>query len=329
MDDMSRHASGPLADWFAAVRRLECAFVGRPRIGRSHRPADDAVRFSHPASLDFPAAAIAGVDAVESGRMRVRSTVFGLWGPNGALPLHLTEYALERRYVHRDTALEAFADVFQHRFLGLFYRAWAETQPCVQADRPGDDAFAMRLDAIVGVAANEPLSRAMRFNAARFTSRPRNADGLRAVLSARLALPVRVEECVPGWLALDEASGCRVGRSRLGHGGVLGRAVRDAGGRFRVRIGPMPRRRYLALCPEGGDWATVVSHVRRYVGDTLAWDACLCLQGQDVPAPRLGKEVCLGRSTWIGTLRHDHDPEDLVVGPANAGFHEIDTRRYA
>lgn len=329
MDDMSRHASGPLADWFAAVRRLECAFAERPRIGRSYRPVDDAVRFSHPPSLDFAPAAIAGVDALAPGRVRIRSAVFGLWGPNGALPLHLTEYALERRHVYHDTALDAFADVFQHRMLGLFYRAWAESQPCVQADRPGDDAFATCLGALAGVAADEPLSRPMRFNAARFTLRSRSADGLRAVLSVLLALPVRVEEHVPDWLAVDEASRCRIGRSRLGHEGVLGRAVRDAGGRFRVHIGPMPRSRYLALCPGGSDWPAVVALVRRYVGDGHAWDARLCLRRREVPAARLGHEARLGRSTWIGTPAGDRDPDDLVIGPADTGIHESDTRRCA
>lgn len=40
---------------------------------------------------------------------------FGLFGPNGPLPVHMTEYARERIYHHQDTSLSAFADLFHHR----------------------------------------------------------------------------------------------------------------------------------------------------------------------------------------------------------------------
>lgn len=322
MDEMSRRASAPLADWFAVVRRLECAFGDHPRIGRSRRAADDAVRFAHPPSLDFAPAAVLGVDALADGRARVRSAALGLWGPNGALPLHLTEYALERRHIYRDDALEAFADVFHHRLLSLFYRAWAEAQPCVQADRPCDDAFDAYFSAIAGVAKGEPLSRVIRSSAARFTVRSRNAEGLRATLTQLLGLPVRVEECVPCWLAADEFSRCRLGRSRLGRDGVLGRVVRDATSGFRLRIGPMSWQHYTALSPGGAGSPALVSTVRRYAGETCHWDARLCLQREQVPEPCLGSHARLGHSFWIGAPSGNHHPDDLVVKPPATRVHD-------
>src|SRR3546814_11187863 len=48
---------------------------------------------------------------------------FGLFGPNGPLHLHLTEYARGRIHHHGDDTLTAFADVFYHRMIFLFYRA--------------------------------------------------------------------------------------------------------------------------------------------------------------------------------------------------------------
>ena len=69
-------------------------------------------------------------------RRACRCRLFGLLGPNGPLPLHLTEYARERLRHAGDPTLSRFLDIFHHRFLALFYRAWAQAQPHVNRDRP-------------------------------------------------------------------------------------------------------------------------------------------------------------------------------------------------
>ncbi|MDF3980977.1 type VI secretion system baseplate subunit TssG [Luteibacter sp. PPL554] len=317
---MSRLASGPLDDWFGAVRRLERAVGRRPRVGRAGRPADEPVRFTHPPSLEFAPTAVWGIDAVAGGRLTVRSAVLGLWGPQGALPLHLTEYALGQRHARKDRTLEAFADVFHHRMLSLLYRAWAETQPCVQADRPADDAFAGYLGAVTGVAPGEPGAGVVRFAAGHFATRSRHAEGLRALTSVVLGVAVRIEEHLPERLPVDDAMRCRLNRTRVGHTGVLGRTVRVASSRFRLRIGPLPWRRYAALSSRGPAWHALVVAVRRYAGASHAWDARLCLQRHDVPDARLGGDARLGHSCWIGSLATDVDPDPLVLEGAVPGL---------
>ncbi len=114
-------------DWFDALRRIECVYDDRPRLGRSIRPADDPVRLAHTPSRASPHS-IDRVDT-EGETPRVHSLMLGLWGSNGGLPLHLTEYVLERERTARDHTFTAFADVFHHRMLSFFYRAWADSQP--------------------------------------------------------------------------------------------------------------------------------------------------------------------------------------------------------
>ncbi len=76
---------------------------------------------------------------------------FGLFGPNGPLPVHLTEYARERIYHHQDTSLRAFADLFHHRLALLFYRAWADAQPTVSLDRADNRRFEDYLSSLIGM----------------------------------------------------------------------------------------------------------------------------------------------------------------------------------
>ena len=77
--------------------------------------------------------------------------LFGLLGPNGPLPLHITEYARERMRHAGDQTLSRFLDIFHHRFVTLFYRAWAQAQPHVNHDRPAEDRFASYVGAFVGL----------------------------------------------------------------------------------------------------------------------------------------------------------------------------------
>ena len=70
----------------------------------------------------------------------------------------------------------AFSIIFHHRFLALFYRAWAQAQPHVNRDRPNDDRFAGYVGAFIGMCAGG-------------VSRSRRAAGSREVLPRRRAHP--------------------------------------------------------------------------------------------------------------------------------------------
>ena len=55
---------------------------------------------------------------------------------------------------HRgDPTFARFADMFHHRMLSLFYRAWAQAQPTVDLERPAQARFPRWLGAIDGIAA--------------------------------------------------------------------------------------------------------------------------------------------------------------------------------
>ena len=69
----------------------------------------------------------------------------------------------------RDDAFPRFLDLFNHRFLQLFFRAWADSRPIAQHDRPRDDRFIAYIGSMIGVGSAA---------AARSRYRPRSGQAL-------------------------------------------------------------------------------------------------------------------------------------------------------
>lgn len=313
-------------EFFDALRRLECAFPERPRLGESTRPIEDCVRLCETPSLAFAPRAI---DRFEPGSAeqpaRLHGLFFGLFGPNAPLPLHLTEYALDRQRNAKDSTFIAFADIFHHRLLSLLYRAWADAQPTVQFDRPAKDRFRLYVGALVGLSTPHLDGRdAMpdqykRFYAGRLLSQARNAEGLRTLLEHFYRIPVRVVEFVADWMRLPDTAHLRLGSSRevamLGLTAVMGKFVWGAQQRFRLRLGPLNREQFDNFLPGGTALQELVAAVKTYVGEEKAWDVQLVLRGTEVPVTRLGQSGRLGLTTWLGHRRREADADDVMLAP--------------
>src|SRR5262245_8224474 len=137
-------------DFFMMMRRLERTFRDRPRIGDSRSLREDFVLLGQDPFMDFPASNLSRVEPANSGQIRVHAKFLGLLGPQGALPLSTTEEAYGWA-LNRDEAFPRFLDVFNHRFLQLFFRAWADARPIVQHDRPDADRFLVYVGAMIGL----------------------------------------------------------------------------------------------------------------------------------------------------------------------------------
>lgn len=302
---------------FQALRLVEAAHPDRPRLGQSRRPGQDPVRLGQAAELAFARTTIAGVAQTAQGPDKLTQHAFGLFGPNGPLPLHLTEYARDRQRNHNDPTLVAFADMFHHRALSLLYRAWASGQPALSFDR-AEDGFGDMVAALSGHAGPSMEGRdampdvAKRHFAALLGSAPKSEEGLRAILTALFDAPVAVESFVASWLTLEPEDRGRLGGAALGGTANLGRRVRSRAAKIRVRIGPLCRADFDRLLPGTHGMKRLAAVLRNYVGDTLDWEAVLILRQADVPRAVLGRAASLGRTGWIGR-RKDVDAADLTL----------------
>ncbi len=315
--------AAPHAFGFHALLRLfEALQAQRPRLGRSVRPAQDAIRLGQDASLVHAPASLAGLVPGEDGRPdRLLVHVFGLFGPDGPLPLHITELARDRQRNHNDPTLLRFIDLFHHRMLSLFHRAWADVRPTVSFDRPQEDRFGHYVGALIGLSTpglrdRDAMPDLTKLHFAGLLSgQTRHAEGLGAILTAFFDVPVRVESFVGAWLTLQGEDHTRLGdggrTAALGGSIVLGARVWSRQHKFRVVFGPLTLQEYERLLPGGLSFHRLVPIVRNWAGDALAWDVNMILRRDEVPPIRLGVQGRLGWTTWLMPRPSPDDAGDL------------------
>lgn len=313
-------------DFFQTVRSLECIHRDKPRIGRSLRPGDDPVRLGQEPSLAFAASSLASYKPGKNGRPpRLSGYFFGLFGPNGPLPRHLTEYAYDRVRNAHDPTFARFLDLFHHRMMTLFYRAWANARPAVSYDRPEADWFGVYLASLAGLGMDSLRHRdampdaAKLHYAGRLAGQTRHPEGLQAMLQDFFGLPARVEEFVGAWMELPENGRCRLGESpetgTLGVSTIAGSRVWGYGQKFRVIMGAMPAVDFERLLPGGESLRRLVALVRNYIGDELDWDLNLVLAKEEIPPLKLDGAGRLGWTTWLGTRQSVSDAGELILHP--------------
>lgn len=311
-------------DFYATVRMFENLHRDKPRIGTAARPQDEPLRFAQEPSMSFAPAALSAFQASDrNGLPRLQQRFFGFLGPNGPLPLHLTEFARERLLHNADPTLVRFLDLFTHRFLALFYRAWAQAQPTTSFDRPRDDRFADYVGALVGVGAptlrgRDDAGDHVRLYFSGWLSRQvRNTDGLKSILQGYFRLPAKVENFVGHWMALPESQRTRLGAlnhgAQLGIGAVIGERVFDRQHKIRLHFGPLKLADYESLLPSGEALGALVALLRQYLCFEYEWDMRLSLDAQEVPESRLGQYGRLGWTTWLGNYRKPEPAADLTL----------------
>jgi type VI secretion system protein ImpH len=183
-------------DFFHALRCLQASWPARPDIGTAARPKDEPVRFAQEASLSFAPSTIAGATwRKEHERIDVRLRFTGLLGPNGPMPAHLTEYVMNRARHGNDHTLEAFLNIFHHRYYALLFRAWALNQPTVDFDHGSRHRHRTYLSSLFGLGTNGLADRDSVPDAARLfyggwlCAQSRSGSGLAAILADFYQVP--------------------------------------------------------------------------------------------------------------------------------------------
>jgi type VI secretion system protein ImpH len=281
------------------------------------------VRFSVPPSLGFPASEIGAVtpgEGDEPARMEVN--FLGLTGPAGVLPPHYTELARQRQR-EKDETLRDFLDVFHHRAVAFFYRAWEKYRLPVVYERHrmtedgGPDPITHAFEALVGYAAPAerralPLDPELlvRFGG-HLASGTRSAAGLEAMLEGFTGVPVSVEQFQSEWADMSPGDTVRLpddngggGRNhRLGTDFLIGTRTCIADGRVGIVLGPLDEAAYREWMPGTPRFKELCDLVRGFAGAAMQFSVTFRLPGDAVPPWSLDGArdgFRLGWNTWSG-----------------------------
>ncbi len=313
-------------NFYSAVRLLDCLFRDQPRTGTSDRPGYEKLRLGQSPSLRFPPSSIDGLTQRESDKTwHLAILFFGMFGPNGPLPTHITDYAQQRIKHHRDETFARFADIFHHRMAAFFYRAWSACQPTVHLDRPQSDRFAEYLAALCGIGFPTQRNRdampdvSKLYFSAHLACANRHASGLKSILQTFFQLPVEILPFTSHWVRLPEDCLWRLGKQQhaneLGISITLGHKVRDCQQKFRIAIGPLDYKSFRMLLPYGRSMRRLRSIVDQYIGQELAWDVQLVLSRNEVRGLTLGRQGHLGWTSWLASRPPTNDAQQLIVDP--------------
>jgi type VI secretion system protein ImpH len=325
------------APWNAGFLSLLRAIAARdplaPLPGTASLPREEPYRLGQQPTLAFAPREISSLE-LRRGKLDIRLLGLGLWGAQGPLPLHLTELAYSRTVGHQDHTLVAFADLFHHRALSLFYRAWASAQATASLDRSDDETFSFYVGSLIGVDPKEAEQSCLPVHArlassAHLVREARNPDGIAATLSYYFGVPVAVEEYIPHWIGIAEAEHSLLGvpgpAAIMGEGALLGEMIADCQHKFRLVMGPLDLDQYLRFTPHGDDLPVLVEWVRSFIGYEYAWEVKLLVKPEQAPPARADTAQKLGYSTWLGESPPDQPVTGMVFEPEQ---YDIKTSRH-
>ena len=324
-------------DFFKAVWLLERYCSDRAPIGARGPVSAEAIRLRPHVSLGFPASDVRRIAHCEdpSGGepyFRIDSTFLGLYGVATPLPLHyaidvlraaspLEDLADETSSDHPDEMTRGsesapardFLDIFHHRILSLFYRAWTKYRYDVSFGLPGRNNITEYFLYLIGCSPKLdgaalgvfPI-RLLRY-AGLLTQHPTSAIGIEGMLTDYWGeIEVRVEQFVGRWVPLAAGDMNQIGfaNSRPGEDLIIGELVYDLNGAFNIVMGPVAWETYLYFLPLGEGFAQTRALVMLACSDPLAFTLEIrILQGQ-VPEMQLysdDRAARLGYTSWVRT----------------------------
>ena len=260
-----------------------------------------------------------------TGQLKMTVQFMGLCAALSALPSIYTELMMVRLR-DKDRAMAEFFDIFNHRILSFFYRAWEKHHFFVGYEAGLDDKLSLRLLDFLGLGTEALRGRAeipdksFIYYAGLLGRQVRTADSLRQVLEDYFRVPVAVNQFVGTWRTLPMENrtflaGTGRASEQLGLGVVAGEEVWDHHGRIQVSLGPMTFEQYVQFLPGQAGYKELAGWVRFYSDGAYETEVQLILLREEVPACELGGQgdetPRLGLVSWLKTK-----PKQMDAGEA-------------
>lgn len=327
------HADRSLFGLVRTLERLQ-AYVFKDqgddiRIGSDTNPDKEPVRFHAVNHFGFAAKEIDRVSrrestdasadpgSVKTGMYDIDVNIMGLTGRSGILPQHYTQLVQERNKL-QDYALSDFLDLFNHRLISLFYRAWSKYRVASEYEhyqwQNKLSPFTRALQSLAG-RSHDAHYEVPLYYSGHFSKHVRSARSLELIIQDYFGYPVSVKSFSAGWLPVKKEDRLCIGtknRGRnnlLGDGVLLGNKVWDVQSKCEIEIGPVSHEEYETILPDTRRFAALRKIIRDYAPAHLAIELHYIVDDPEGKAQQpLGKTFKLGWNSWLGsqkpTVRH-------------------------
>jgi len=299
-------------DFFQLMHLLENWQADHARIGGSASPSHEKIFLRPNESLNFPPADIQKIDPPSNTQEKIAVSVnfMGLYGVSAPTPVYLTE--LIGFGGEEATPLVDFLDIFNHRLISLFYRAWLKYRFPYRYESGARDTLSGCILAFVGLKELDvrpltelPVQRLLKY-VGLLAPQSRSPVNLELLLRDYFdRLPVRVREFVHRWVKIppDQINALGALNSSLGRDLYLGSRVPDRDGKIRIEIGPIGYDEYMNFLPESRRFHDLCAFVRLWSFERFDFDIRIEIRHEEIPPAGLSSEapVQLGRNGWISS----------------------------
>jgi type VI secretion system protein ImpH len=315
-------------EFFQAVRLLEKIYPDKKAVGREAMPHEEVVRFRSRVALDFPASQIHEVlestdDDSDQKKLEMFINFMGVIGVSGVMPTHYTELAMSRiRY--GDKTLWDFTDIFTHRVVSMFFRAWEKYRFPVAYER-GDDAFTKYLFDFAGLGTDGLRGRmnledeSLLPYVGLITQKPHSATALALIVADYFRINAKIKQFFGQWIDLDKESITKLAEanSSLGIDAIIGTRVWDQQSKFRLVLGALSFKEFRAFLPDGTAHKPLRSIVRFMIGLEFDFDVQLILKAKEVPSTilttRAKRRPMLGWTSWLKSKPFENNDDQVVL----------------
>ncbi|WP_192022873.1 type VI secretion system baseplate subunit TssG [Shewanella sp. WPAGA9] len=304
------------------------------KVGHDAIPSEELLRFKSDQHLGFPGQAISKVNLTQASAAKkiaaeMHVSFMGLTGPSGVLPQHYTELLLERLRL-KDTGMRDFYDLFNHRIISLFYRAWEKYRFSVNyqplQDSPPDSvsAFNNQKDSFTHVLSLLSGKKSLNCYYGGFLNRKTpSAESLRIMLKDFTGCEVEIASFQGRWQQLSANEQTKLSSrampegqyARLGVDASIGSRVWDINSSISIQLTPKDGKTVSAFMPGEKCYKPLKDLVSSYLGQTAKFKIYLDVKQQDAPKAQLSKAaVPLGLGCGLlSRTEHGQQTKRLMI----------------